>query len=122
VPAGASGSNLVKGNFGSGQSYFNNPAFFAASGANFNGLNCGSLRGPNTWTYNLALLKNFHVYERFNFQLRAEAFNLANTVQPYNPITNINSPAFGQTTTLYSNGALRGAFGREVKFGGQVQF
>jgi hypothetical protein len=123
VLAGAygTGSSLITGNYGNGQSYFNNAAFYAPIDGNSANLSRGVLRGPDSWTYNLALLKNFRFYDRFNFQIRGEAYNLANTVRPFNPITNINSPAFGQISTLFPS-AVPGAFGREVKFGAAVQF
>jgi Carboxypeptidase regulatory-like domain/TonB dependent receptor len=123
VLAGATGtaSSLVTGNYGIGQSFFNNSAFYEPVNSNVANLTRGVLRGPDSWTYNLALLKNFHFHERFNFQVRAEAYNLANTARPANPITNINSPAFGQINTLVPEG-VPGAFGREVKFGGLLQF
>lgn len=121
VLAGSNGSGLVTGNFGNGQSYFNNAAFFAPVGSNIGNLNRGALRGPDSWTYNLALLKNFHVYDRFNLQIRGEAYNLANTVSAYNPVTNVSLPSFGLTNSITPE-AIPGACGREVKFGATVQF
>ncbi|MBV9503429.1 MAG: TonB-dependent receptor [Acidobacteriia bacterium] len=117
VLAGTTGGQLITGNYGNGQSYFNAGAFNAAAGANVGNLSRNALRGPDSWNYNLSLFKNFHVLERFNLQVRGEAYNLSNTVHPLNPVTNINSPGFGQIT-----GATPGAFGREVKFGAMVQF
>jgi hypothetical protein len=124
VLAGATSPNgLVIGAYGNGASYFNDSSFYAPAGTNFGGLSRGVLRTPNTWTYNLALLKNFHVMDHFNCQVRAEAYNLANTVSPnVNPLQNVNAANFGQITSLASNSALPGAFGREVKFGAQVSF
>jgi hypothetical protein len=124
VLAGATQANgLITGAYGNGASYFNNPAFFQPVGTNFGGLNRGVLTGPNVWTYNLALLKNFHVWDRFNLQIRAEAYNLSNSVSPsVNSLQNINASAFGQTTSIFNNEALPGAFGRMVKFGGQISF
>jgi hypothetical protein len=124
VLAGATQANgLITGAYGNGQSFFNNAAFFQPVGTNFGGLNRGVLRGPNVWTYDLALLKNFHVWDRFNFQIRAEAYNLANTVSPFvGSLQNIDASSFGQTTSIFNNGALPGAFGRMVKFGGQISF
>jgi hypothetical protein len=116
-------NGLITGAYGNGASYFNNPAFFQPVGTNFGGLNRGVLRGPNVWTYDLALLKNFHVWDRFNFQVRAEAYNLANTVSPsVSSLQNINAASFGQTTSIFNNEALPGAFGRMIKFGGQISF
>lgn len=90
-------------------------------GSNVGNLNRGALRGPDSWTYNLALLKNFHVHDRFNLQIRGEAYNLANTVNAYNPVTNVSLPSFGLINSIAPE-AIPGAFGREVKFGATVQF
>ncbi|HLI86868.1 MAG TPA: TonB-dependent receptor [Bryobacteraceae bacterium] len=123
--AGAFGnSGLTTGAFGNGASFFNSSAFFTPVGTNFGGLNRGVLRGPTAWTYNLGLMKNFHVHDRFNFEVRAEAYNLSNTVSPFiSPLQNVNSPSFGVSTSPFAdNGALPGAFGRMIKFGGQLSF
>src|SRR5579871_312557 len=115
--ANAGGSALTTGNYGNGQSFFNNGAFYAPAGSNIGNLGRGAIRGPDSWNYNMSLFKNFRVMDRFNLQLRGEAYNLANTTHPINPVTNINSPAFGQIT-----GSVMGAFGRQVDLAARVQF
>ncbi|PWU09523.1 MAG: hypothetical protein C5B51_06110 [Terriglobia bacterium] len=117
VLASFNGSSPVTGNFGNGQSFFNNSAFFAPAGANIGNLGRNSLRGPDFWNYNLSLFKSFRVRDRFNFELRGEAYNLSNTVHPVSPVTNINSPDFGQITS-----SVNGAFGRQINFGGRLLF
>ncbi len=116
VLAGANGSVGTTGNFGNGQSFFSG-SFFAPAGSNIANLGRNSLRGPDSWNYNLSLFKNFRVAEKFNLQLRGEAYNLTNTTHPVNPVTNINSPAFGQIT-----GAVLGGFGRQVNLAARVEF
>ena len=117
VLAGANGSSLVTGNFGNGQSFFNNAAFYAPAGSNIANLGRNALRGPDFWNYNMSLFKSFRVRDRFSLQLRGEAYNISNTVHPVNPVTNFNSPAFGQITN-----SVNGAFGRQVNFGARVLF
>jgi hypothetical protein len=65
----------------------------------------------------MSLFKNFHVMDRFNLQLRGEAYNLTNSPRLANPATNINSPEFGQVTNT-----LNGAFGRQVDLAARVEF
>jgi hypothetical protein len=117
VLAGANGSSFVTGNYGNGQSYFNNAAFYAPAGSNIANLGRNALRGPDFWNYNLSLFKSFRVRDRFSLELRGEAYNLTNTVHPIDPVTNFYSPAFGQITS-----SVNGALGRQVNFGSRVLF
>ncbi len=117
VLASVNGSGLVTGNFGNGQSFFNNSAFFVAPRTNFGNLGRNALRGPDFWNYNLSLFKSFRVRDMFNLEFRGEAYNLTNTVHPVNPVTNINSPEFGQVTTN-----VIGSFGRQINFGVRAMF
>jgi outer membrane receptor protein involved in Fe transport len=63
---------------------------------------------------NLALRRNLKVNERFNFQLRAEFINLFNNPNFGDPLGDLNSSLFGQSTTMFgkslgsggSNGGL----------------
>jgi hypothetical protein len=54
------------------------------------------LRGPGAFNTNLSLSKVFRMWEKVDVELRADAFNLFNTVQFSNPDTNIGDPNFGQ--------------------------
>lgn len=67
---------------------------------------------PNTRTdfltnFDASLFKDFRFRERFRLQFRVEAFNLANTATFGNPVTNINSAAFGQVQSLRVNSGPR---------------
>ncbi len=50
-------------------------------------------------------------------QLRAEAYNLANTPHFANPIMNVSAPDFGQSVAT-----LPGAFGRQLNLGVRLMF
>ncbi len=50
-----------------------------------------------------SLFKDFPVYERMKLQVRAEAFNLANTPMFGAPNTSLTSPNFGQVTPAQAN-------------------
>jgi hypothetical protein len=63
------------------------------------------------------LFKSFRVGDRFNLELRGEAYNLSNTPHFANPVTNINSPAFGQTVST-----VNGRFGRQINLGARLLF
>jgi hypothetical protein len=99
-----------------GASFLNPSAFAATPGSNGN-LGRGAIYGPGYRNYDMSLFKNFHVPDRFNLQLRGEAYNLTNTPRFMNPVTNINSPDFGQTVT-----SINGAFGRQVNVAARLIF
>jgi hypothetical protein len=113
VLANLSGSPYMN----SGIAYLNPAAFSAPSFGQFGTLGRGALRGPDNWNYDLSLFKNFRVRDRFNVQLRGEAYNLTNTAQFAMPVTNINSPDFGQTVST-----VNGSFGRQINLGLRVTF
>ncbi|MGI4979601.1 MAG: TonB-dependent receptor domain-containing protein [Janthinobacterium lividum] len=50
-------------------------------------------RGPGTLSFDLSGIKNFRVRERFNMQLRAEAYNILNHGIFSNPSAGLGSPA-----------------------------
>jgi hypothetical protein len=63
----------------------------------------GALRGPKYWTWDMGLMKNFKMTERFNLQFRAEYFNVLNRVNLSDPsattgIATKSSSSFGQIT------------------------
>ena len=55
-----------------------------------------SLRGPGFVNYDLSLVRNFAMFERFRLEFRAEAYNLTNTPRWSNPVNSVNNSAFGQ--------------------------
>jgi hypothetical protein len=54
--------------------------------------------GPGLFQIDLNLLKRFKFKERYDFEIRADAINVTNTVNFGNPDTNINSQTFGRIT------------------------
>jgi hypothetical protein len=60
------------------------------------------LRGPGSATFNMNVQKETRINERFNLQLRFEAFNLFNRVNYANPtgsVSNVNTSSFANLTT-----------------------
>ena len=79
-----------------GPFFFNLGAFSAPAGATFGNLGRGALRGPDSTNYNVSLFKHFRFRDRFDLELRGEAYNVTNTAHFANPITNFLSPDFGR--------------------------
>ncbi len=55
-----------------------------------------AFRNPTTWGLDLAVAKNFKVWERVNWQVRADMFNALNQINYGGPSNSINSPSFGE--------------------------
>ncbi|MBY0373247.1 MAG: hypothetical protein K2Q23_04585, partial [Bryobacteraceae bacterium] len=70
--------------------------------------------GPGLINLDMSLLKNFAIRERFNFQFRAEAFNLPNRTNFDDPGLALGAPNFGVIT------AARAA--RTVQLGLRLNF
>jgi hypothetical protein len=95
----------------------------------YGNLGLNNLKGPGVFQLNLSLSRNFRIAERKTLQVRGEAFNLPNHLNPFTPgITPINgtlfggqqnqsAPNFGQITSDISgnNGLLPGDY-RVVQF------
>jgi hypothetical protein len=113
VFANANGSNSN----GSGGASFFNAAAFSAPVNSFGNLGRGAFRSPDAKTYNVSLFKNFHVHDRYNIQVRGEAYNLTNSTHFAAPVTNISSPDFGRSVAT-----VNGAFGRQVNLALRVMF
>ena len=64
-------------------------------------LSRNAFRGPSFKDFDLALVKNTVVSDRIKVEFRAEAFNLFNRVNLYNPVGDLSSPQFGQSTTAF---------------------
>jgi hypothetical protein len=115
VLAGASGPIGTTGQY-NGQPFISG-SFFSPTGSTAGNLTRGALRGPGFKNYDMSLFKNFRIHDRFNLQVRGEAYNLTNSPRLANPVTNVNSPDFGQVTST-----VNGMFGRQVDLAARVQF
>ncbi|HVJ08921.1 MAG TPA: TonB-dependent receptor [Acidisarcina sp.] len=58
----------------------------------------GTIEGPGFIRLDGGIFRNFRIYERLNFQLRAEAFNALNHTNVNSVGTNATSSTFGQVT------------------------
>jgi hypothetical protein len=91
---------------GSGSPFLNNGPFFlnasafgTTSGSTVGNLGRGALRGPDQTNYNMSLFKHFRFQDRFDLELRGEAYNITNSSHFANPMTNLYSPEFGRVLT-----------------------
>jgi hypothetical protein len=75
------------------------PAAYAVQPVNTPGnARPASAWGPGAWTTDISLVKRF-TFDRFTADVRAEAFNLLNTVNYANPSASFGSASFGQITS-----------------------
>jgi hypothetical protein len=114
--------NLVTTNpYPSNQSvdnWINRSAFGFAAPGSYGNLGYNNLKGPGVFQLNLALSRNFTLREKMGLQVRAEAFNLPNHLNPFAPgvapnagqaggNVSLTAPNFGQITNdISGNGGL----------------
>jgi hypothetical protein len=76
--------------------YLNPAAFRQPTNGNPGTIGRGSVRGPGTWQFDVALSRDFVLTERQKLELRAEAFNVTNSMRMNDPDTSFESGTFGQ--------------------------
>lgn len=100
LPGFGNGS-LPKGQRTLGQ-WFNTQAFAVPAAGTWGNSGRNILQGPGTKTVDFSIFKDTHLTETKVLQLRAEAFNLANTPQFNNPAATVGT--YNATTGKWSNG------------------
>ena len=79
--------------------WFNTDAFAANTPGLWGNTPKGFLRGPAYWNVDMALSRNIGVGNEKHVELRVEAFNVFNRVQPGNPNVTFANANFGRITT-----------------------
>jgi hypothetical protein len=79
--------------------YLNPTAFVRPATGMLGNVGRGSIRGPGTTQFDLAVSRTFQFRESQRIEFRAEAFNVPNSFHPNDPQTNLNSNTFGQITS-----------------------
>ncbi len=101
------------------------PTTFSSPATNVIG-NTGrnQFRGPADFSDNISLFKSFPIRERFNFEIRGDAFNATNTPEFANPVTALGSTLGRVTSTLGSGvGNVNGVGGpRVLQVAGKITF
>jgi len=78
-------------------------AFKNGAPGTYGNLGYSNLKGPGVFQLNLALSRNFPIREAKTLQVRAEAFNLSNHLNPFTPGSaplNPTNPGYGGLQTL----------------------
>jgi hypothetical protein len=97
------------GEFGPGK-YFFDTSTFSAPAANAWGSmtrNTGDLRGPGFTNLDVSITKQFSLGGRRMGELRADFWNLPNTIHMSNPNTSFGNTLFGQVTGAYGERQMR---------------
>ena len=110
-------ANNTQGLTINGQSTFDPTSFSAPTATTFGNAGRNLFRGPDYFTYDVSVFRSFPVRESFNFELRAEAYNVTNSTNLANPIGTLNSFAAGTSTRTVNNN-----FGRQFQLGGRLLF
>jgi hypothetical protein len=79
-----------------------NFAYAQPGAGSFGNAGRNSVRGPGFANYNVSLFRSFVFYEQSRIEFRAEAYNLTNSPHFANPIGNVSSANFGQSTNTLS--------------------
>jgi hypothetical protein len=77
-------------------SYLNPKAFVQPALGTIGNMRPSNIEGPGSWQLDVALSRTFQFRESQTFEVRAEAFNVTNSLRKGNPGTNFNSNTFGQ--------------------------
>lgn len=106
-PAGSVRADIVGDPHAGEQSiarWFNTDAFQTPAPLMFGNAGRSILRGPGTVNFDLNLMKNFAITERWKLELRGEAYNAFNNTNWGLPAASVGVPAFG---TIRSAAAAR---------------
>jgi hypothetical protein len=88
----------------------------------FGNTNRNEFRGPGVSVVNASIFRAFHVYHESEFQIRMEAFNVANHALLYsNPNATVGASTFGQITS-FGPGYSPTSGSRSLQFSGRFQF
>jgi hypothetical protein len=77
-----------------------NPLAFQSAGFRPGDLGRNAITGFGMWQFDLALRREFRVADRSTIDLRVEAFNALNHPNFADPVKYLNSPLFGQSTSM----------------------
>jgi hypothetical protein len=87
-----------------GSQYLNRDAFAIPALGTYGNTDFNAFRGPSFWTFDVALSRIFDIVATHRVELRVEAFNVLNTVQPNDQnvaaMFNLSSPNFGRITSV----------------------
>ena len=89
----------------------------------FGNLGPNVIDGPGYWNLDASLFRNFKITERWNLQIRGEAFSVVNTPQWGQPNTDYTSANFGLITGLANQlPGGQGGGARQIQLGAKLTF
>jgi hypothetical protein len=97
--------------------WLNPAAFQSAAPGTFGTMPLDAIQAVPRWNIDVALSRAFRFGGDRQIQLRAEAFNLLNTVTPGDPQSTLGSSDFGKVTALAG-----GTAPRVIQLGAKYQF
>ncbi|BDC50479.1 hypothetical protein F183_A27950 [Bryobacterales bacterium F-183] len=83
------------------------PSSFSVTAGQLGGGGRNTFRGPELFSYDAALFKNFAVRESVKLELRGEVYNVTNNANYASPVSSALSPGFGTSNSLFNNLAGR---------------
>jgi hypothetical protein len=98
--------------------WLNRAAFATPDPGTYGNMKFGTIRGPKFWEWDQSIYKDFTVAEGQKLQIRAEAFNVTNSVRFAPPNVVLTNGLFGSITSDYSttgSAALTGSGGRIIQ-------
>jgi outer membrane receptor protein involved in Fe transport len=98
--------------------WFDATAFAPVTTASFGNASRNSLWGPGDSDLDLGISRTFPIWERFQFELRGEAFNLTNTPNFAIPANSVSTSNFGEITSTFGSAADN----RVLRVSGKLNF
>ena len=102
--------------------WFNPAAFAAPASGTWGNLGRYIANGPGAVEFDTSLQRRFKLTEKFRFDLRATAYNLANHPIYSNPSGNSSSSSFGRISSVINEGATGSGAPRRIEFMLRTQF
>jgi hypothetical protein len=99
--------------------WFDTSVFSAPATNTFGNVGRNAASGPNFYNLDASIFKEFRMAERWQLELRGEAFSVTNSTrwQLANPNTDVNSANFGRITNTRD-----GAGNRQIQLGAKLTF
>jgi hypothetical protein len=96
------------------QAWFNKSAFAAPAQYTFGNAGRNVLRGDNVRRFDISAFRNFPIRERMYFEIRAEGYNVFNTVTYGDPVAEFTNVNFGRVLSAQA--------ARSLRIGGKIVF
>lgn len=126
MPGNAQTADQIKdevetlGHVGNAGTFFDTTAFARVTEVRFGNVGRNTMRGPGVVNLDLSLFRTFALTDKYQLQVRAEAFNVSNTPHFSAPDNDANSSDFGKVLSTDGGSAIGRS--REFRFGVRLSF